>query len=145
MRKFLILLLFSLACLTASCATQPAASDYNTVATIKDIMDSAIDPAADYIWESVRIESGEDGVIERRPQNDEEWKEERRKAVILVEAANLLMMPGRKVARPGDKAETPEVELSPDEIQALIDKDRDTFIKLAKEFQQTSIEQLKAV
>ena len=36
-------------------------------------------------------------------------------------------------------------ELSPEEIQKLIDKDRDTFIKLAKEFQQTAIEQLKAV
>ena len=94
---------------------------------------------------SQRSESGPDGIVERRPQTDEEWKEERRHAVLLVEAANLLMMPGRKVAKPGDKAEAPEVELSPEQIQALIDKDRDTFIKLAKEFQQTAIEQLKAV
>jgi uncharacterized protein with PIN domain len=132
-----------LICLSASCAAP--ASNYNTVATIKDIMDSAIDPAADYMWESIRTEVGEDGIVERRPQNDEEWKEERRKAMILVEAANLLMMPGRTVAKPGDKSEAPEVELSPEEIQKLIDKDRDTFIRLAKEFQQTAIEQLKAV
>lgn len=143
MRKFLIFIMFLLVSLSASCAVP--ASNYNMVATIKDIMDSAIDPAADYMWESIRTEVSEAGIVERRPQNDEEWKEERRKAMILVEAANLLMMPGRKVAQPGDKAETPEVELSPEEIQKLIDKDRDTFIKLAKEFQQTAIEQLKAV
>jgi hypothetical protein len=33
-------------------------------------------------------------------------EEERRKAVLLVEAANLLLMPGRKVAKAGEKAET---------------------------------------
>jgi hypothetical protein len=144
MRKFLILfLMFPVISLIASCAAPP--SNYNPIATIKDIMDSAVDPSADYLWESIRIESGPDGIVERRPQTDEEWKEERRHAVLLVEAANLLMMPGRKVAKPGDKAEAPEVELSPEQIQALIDKDRDTFIKLAKEFQQTAIEQLKAV
>ena len=37
------------------------------------------------------------------------------------------------------------MELSPEEIEALINKDRPTFIRLAKEFQQTAIEQLKAV
>jgi len=121
------------------------ASDYNIVATIKDIMDSAVDPSADYIWESIGTEVSAAGIVDHRPQNDEEWKEERRRAVLLVEAANLLMMPGRKVAKSGEKAENPEVELSPEEIEALINKDRPTFIRLAKEFQKTAIEQLKAV
>jgi hypothetical protein len=108
-------------------------------------MDAAIDPAADYMWESLGTEVDAEGVHEKRPQNDEEWKEERRRAVLLVEAANLLMMPGRKVAKAGEKAENPEVELGPEQIEALISKDRPTFIKLAREFQQTAIEQLKAV
>jgi len=146
MRKLLILfLLFPSFFALASCASAPPPSDYNIVATIKDIMDSAVDPSADYIWESLGTEVDAEGIREKRPQNDEEWKEERRKAVLLVEAANLLMMPGRKVAKAGEKAENPQVELGPEEIEALINKDRATFIKLAKEFQQTAIEQLKAV
>jgi hypothetical protein len=55
-----------------------------------------------------------------------------RKAVLLVEAANLLLMPGRKVAKAGEKAENPEVELGPEQIEALINKDRPSFVKLAK-------------
>jgi hypothetical protein len=86
-----------------------------------------------------------DGIKEKRPQNPEEWKEERRRAMVLVEAANLLIMPGRRVAKEGEKADNPEVELGPEEIQALIDKDRPNFLRLAKEFQTTAIEQLKAV
>jgi hypothetical protein len=145
MGKFLIILLvFPAICLLASCAAAPP-SDYNTFATIKDIMDSAVDPSADYIWESLGTEVSAEGVKEKRPSNEDEWKEERRKAVLLVEAANLLLMPGRKVAKAGEKAENPEVELSPEQIEALITKDRPQFVKLAKEFQETAIEQLKAV
>jgi len=147
MRKFLIIfLVFPVFYVLASCAPAAAPpSDYNVVATIKDIMDSAVDPSADYIWESLGTEVSAEGVKEKRPANDDEWKEERRKAVLLVEAANLLLMPGRKVAKAGEKAENPDVELGPEQIEALINKDRPTFVKLAKEFQQTAIEQLKAV
>jgi hypothetical protein len=146
MRKFLIIfLVFPLFSLLASCAAPAPPSDYNIVATIKDIMDSMVDPSADYIWESLGTEVDAEGIHEKRPQNDEEWKEERRRAVLLVEAANLLVMPGRKVAKAGEKAENPEVELGPEQIEALINKDRPTFIKLAREFQQTAIDQLKAV
>lgn len=154
MPKFLPLLGLCLLGFTVSCsapqqpppeAQKPAESDYTLTATIKDIMDSAVDPSADYIWESVGTEISARGTIERRPQNDEEWKEERRRAILLVEAANLLMMPGRRVAKAGEKAENPEVELSPEQIEELIKNDRPTFVKLAKDFQATALEQLKAV
>ena len=48
-------------------------------------------------------------------------------AVGLSEAANLLMMPGRHVAQPHEKSDTPGVELEPAEMQVLIDKDRASF------------------
>jgi hypothetical protein len=108
-------------------------------------MDSAIDPAADSILEFFGTEGEADGIREKQPQNEEEWKDVRRSAVLLVEGANLLLMPGRKVAKAGEKAENPEVERSPEEIEKLINKDRAQFIKFAKEFQQTAIEQLKAI
>ena len=148
MRKYLTFFLaLPVFCLFVTCSKpEPTATaDYNLVATIKDIMDTQIDPSADYIWQSIGTEVSAEGIKEKRPQNPDEWKEARRKAMLLVEGANLLMMPGRKVAKPGEKSENPEVELQPEEIQALIDKDRANFIRLAKEFQKISVQQLKAV
>jgi hypothetical protein len=155
MRRHLLLSLVFLCCITVSCTapkadtnTAPAADSTpgpKIVATIKDIMDTMVDPSADYIWESIGTEVSAAGIKEKYPRNPEEWKEERRHAMALVEAANLLVMPGRRVAQPGEKSENPGIELGPDEIQALIDKNRPTFIRLAKEFQDTAIEQLKAV
>jgi len=149
-KKCLFPLLAVLACL-ASCAPQkeetgsaPAAPEYDTVATIKDIMDSMVDPSADYVWESVGIEITAKGTVERAPKTDEEWKEERRRVIQLVEAANLLVMPGRRVAKPGEKAENPDIELSPEEMEVSIKDTRRTFLRLAKEFQTTSVELLQA-
>ena len=45
-------------------------------------------------------------------------------ALALAEASNLLIVPGRHVARHGEKSETPGVELEPEEMEALINKDR---------------------
>ena len=53
-------------------------------------------------------------------------------AITLAEAANLLMIPGRRVARPGEKSETPGVELEPEEMDALIAKDRAAWDEHAK-------------
>ena len=154
MRKYsLHLLVLLVACFTVSCSgskeetTAPAsdaAPTYENVATIRDIMSTMIDPAADYVWESVGTEVSAAGIVEKFPKNPEEWKEERKHALILVEAANLLMMPGRVVARPGEKSANPGIELSPEEIEVLIAKDRTRFLKLARELQIVAIEQLKA-
>ena len=158
MRKYFLISSLVLAiCLTASCSAPKAdtaapaapAADATpgpkVISTIKDIMDSMVDPSADYIWESVGTEVSAKGVVEKSPKNPEEWKQERRRGVVLVEAANLLVMPGRHVAQPGEKSENPGIELGPEEIEALINKDRPTFIRLAREFQETAVEQLKAI
>ena len=158
MRKYVLLFpVLLLVCFTVSCSAPkadtaaPAAAAADTtpgpkvIGTIKDIMDSMVDPSSDYIWESIGTEVSAKGIIEKAPKNPEEWKEERRRAVVLVEAANLLVMPGRHVAKPGEKSENPGIELGPEEIEALINKDRPTFIRLAREFQETAVEQLKAV
>ena len=143
MRKYLLFFVVILfVSLTAACTPAPT---YNTVATIKDIMDSQVDPSADYIWNSIGTEVSAKGTIEKAPRTDDEWKEERRRAILLVEAANLLVMPGRKVAKAGEKSENPGIELSPEEIQEIIDGNRKTFLRLAKEFQTTAIEQLEAI
>jgi len=102
---------------------------YRTTATIKDVMDSIVDPNADFLWKAVSTESGAKGIVEHAPQNDDDWKELRRHAIALMEATNTLQIPLRLVAKPGEKSENPEVELSPEVIKTLIDSDRASWIK----------------
>ena len=63
----------------------------------------------------------------------------------LAEAANLLMIPGRQVARPGEKSETPGVELEPEEMDALIAKDRAGWNKRATALREAVLEVLTAI
>lgn len=95
-------------------------------------MDSIVDPSADDVWDAVTIEVSASGTVEKVPRTDEEWTNVRRGALRLAEASNLLMMPGRHVARPGEKSETPGVELEPEQMEALVNKDRDAWIRRAK-------------
>jgi hypothetical protein len=52
-------------------------------------------------------------------------------AIQLVEASNLLMIPGRHVAKAHEKSETPGIELEPSEMEALINKDRAAWYQRA--------------
>jgi hypothetical protein len=99
---------------TATSSAAAAEPHYVPDATIKDLMQSVVDTSADVVWLSVTTEVNEKGVIDTRPVNDEEWNRVRHGAVTLAEAANLLMIPGRHVARPGERSETPGIELEPE-------------------------------
>ena len=133
---------------TACRSQQPASAaqpEYVPTATVKDLMLSLIDPSADVVWESVQTIVTPAGTDERMPKTDEEWAAVRNGALRVVEGTNLLMMPGRHVARPHEKSETPGVELEPEEIEANINKDRAQWNKLAKGLYETSMEALKAI
>jgi cytochrome c556 len=117
--------------------SEPAAAasaevPYISNATIKDLMLNVVDRQADVVWLSVTTVASDKGLVETRPKNDEEWKAVKAGAITLAEAANLLMVPGRRVARPGEKSETPGVELEPSEMDELIAKDRPAFYKHAR-------------
>src|SRR6185295_613110 len=118
---------------------------YTTTATIKDLMDSVVDPGSDYIWDSVETIVSAKGVEEKFPRTDEEWKQVRRHAIMLIEATNLLQMPGRHVAKPGEKAEDPKVELGPEQIEDLIAKDRASWIKHAGALHDATLLSLNAI
>ena len=123
----------------------PAAAPFVPTATIKDLMLSIIDPAADVVWLSVTTVQNSAGTQETRPQNDEEWEKVQHGALQLVEAANLLMIPGRRVAPPGDKSVAPGVELEPEEMQVMIDKDRDGWNTRATALHAAALQTLEAV
>jgi len=138
------------ACAAAACRagsveaarSQPA---YEPTATIKDLMDAIVDPSADVVWNSVATTVGSTGTDDKVPRSDEEWAEVRQGAIRLVEASNLLLIPGRHVARPGEKSETPGVELEPEQMEALLTQDRNAWNSRVSEFHTASLEALGAI
>jgi len=132
----------SLLSLTACTGPEP---QYRTTATVKDIMDSVVDPNADYLWKAVSTDSTDKGIIEHVPKTDDDWKELRRHAIGLMEATNLLQIPLRLVAQPGERAEKPEIELSPEVIKTLIDSDRASWIKHNHTLHDATTAMLKAI
>ena len=154
MRTVYSLVVVSSCLLVASCqATQPEPAaqppvvqpEYTTTATVKDLMVSIIDPAGDLIWNSVSTIIDKGGVHETVPKTDEDWAKVRSGAITLLEASNLLMIPGRKMARPGEKSEAPGVELEPTEMEALVDKDRASWNMRAKHLHDISADVLRVI
>ena len=133
----------------AGCTSEPqepsSAPPYQPTTTIQDIMLSIVDPAADTIWESVATIVTFGNIEERRPSTEEEWQALHREGVRLVEATNLLLMPGRDVAHPGFQSENPGIELEPNEVQALIEEDRATWNRLLGNYYQASLTMLRAI
>ena len=124
-----------------------AGPQYQIVGTIKDLMQGMVDPAADVLWEAVATDITAAGVVDKRPRTDEEWAAVQSSALMLVEVPNLLKMPGRKVARPGEttQSEGPDApELSPDQIAAKINRNRALWIKYANGLQNTAKKALDA-
>jgi hypothetical protein len=144
--KFIVFLTGILVLSVSGCTrAQSPALDLSKAATIKDIMDSMVDPSGDFLFESVAEIADANGITHKAPRTDEEWEEVRHRALILLEAPNLLIMEGRKVANPGEKSKNPEVELEPEKIQALVDSDRASFIRRARRLQDAASLALKAV
>src|ERR1700692_636739 len=86
-------LLTAVATMGTACTPKPP--ELLKTATIKDIMDSMVDPNGDFIFESVQQIADEKGVREKAPKTDAEWDEVRHHLFVLIEAPNLLVMDGR--------------------------------------------------
>jgi cytochrome c556 len=89
-------------------------------------MVSIVDPNADSLWSSVQVTITVKGTQTKMPRTDEDWAEVRQHAITLLEATNLLLIPNRHAAKPGENAEN-GIEETPEAIEALINKDRPTF------------------
>jgi hypothetical protein len=145
MRPSLWLLVLGCFGAALACNTTRQPEELRPTATIKDIMDSIVDPSADALWDSVATVVTADGVEERAPKTDEEWAAVRRHAVRLVEASNLLLIQGRHVAKPGEKSQNQKVELEPEEIERLISNDRKSFTRLALALHDAAVPAFKAI
>jgi len=112
------------------------------VGTVKEIMEGIVDPSADVVWESVATNITAAGVEEKAPKTDDEWAVVQHSALMLAEAANLLKVRGREIARPGDvntKSGPDAPELTPAEIQEKVNRDWSLWITHANRLQETAI------
>jgi cytochrome c556 len=96
--------------------------------TIKDIMDSRVDPAGDYLFESVVESSDAKGLHHKQPHTARQWAEVRHQLQVLIDAPNLLTAPGRKAAHPEDRSRNAAVENEPEQIQRLMDSQHADFV-----------------
>jgi hypothetical protein len=96
------------------------------IVSVKELMQYMIDPASDYIFDSVSTVIQPDGrVVEKAPKTDAEWEKLRIGAVTLLEGIYLLKVP-RPFTPPGDENNSvgPDAtELSPAQILAKVQKD----------------------
>jgi hypothetical protein len=118
---------------------------FKPTATVQDIMLSLIDPSADGIWNSVSTTITKTGTEEKQPRTDQEWQEVRRNAITLIEGANLLLINGRQVAAKGVKSENPGIEEGPEEVQRLLDADRESYVKFAHALHDSGVQALAAI
>ena len=82
---------------TAPAATAPAAPATNPVASVRQIMDGIVAPAATVIFESVSTTISTSGIEEKAPASDLEWAHVGTNAASLIEAGNLLLLGNRAV------------------------------------------------
>lgn len=158
MKRYFWIVIATLSFAAAGCRKAPP--KLIQPATIKDIMDSMVDPSGDFVFGAVEVVSDEHGVREIAPHdtaftmdtgaldaayNEDNWQAVRLRLMVLIEAPNLLVMPGRKVAPPNVTSQNPQIELQPWQIQKLIDGDRTTFITRARHLQDAAEVALKAV
>jgi cytochrome c556 len=112
-------------------------------ATLQELMDTRIDPAADALWDSVAFIASEKGEEDRRPRTPAEWAAVRKNARALIEAAAELEVPGRRVStllvspRPG--------ELSASDIQLRVDADSAAFAERARALRSAARKALVAI
>lgn len=108
-------------------------------------MDAELDPAADFLWDSVASISRVSGIEERQPHNEEEWLEVRRHALRLLESTNLLVMKGRRVSATYIPASGYGGDLDSTQMQQRIDANRPAFNGFARGVHSAGLQLLDAI
>lgn len=126
---------------------KPPADRPTPIASIQDLMQIFVDPAADALWDSVSTTTTLAGVDEKRPVTAAEWGEQRRHALSLIEGANLLLLPGRHVAVSGGALEDAQLAavLSAPAIEARIAADPGRFAERALALRVAASQALEAI
>lgn len=105
-----------------------------------------VDPNADALWDAVGTYVDKHGTVVRQPRSDEEWSAAKGHAIVLAEAANLLLMDGRRVSVGGHEVEdagTPG-NLNAAQAQAAINANRTAFLGFVKALHEVADTMLQA-
>lgn len=137
-----------------SVAAQPP---FKPFATVQQIMKAMAAPSG-ALFNAVSSQTTANGISDKAPKTDEEWEAVRNNALIIMEAANLLMIEGRRIASLSgtsvpDRGSKPtsasqqivQIVLTPAEIEARVAKDRRNWIKMAQALIDAGMMALKGV
>jgi hypothetical protein len=126
------LVALNLSCSTSNSAPAPSRSaggplwgDMKPIVSVKELMADMIDPASDYVFDSIGTIITKEKTTEIQPRTDEDWAKIRAGAVMMAEGVYLLKVP-RRFTPVGDENNStgPEPEeLSPAQITAKVEKD----------------------
>ena len=53
--------------------SRPLASDLTPILSVKELMESIIDPQADWVFDAVGVDVTATGTVETKPTSDEDW------------------------------------------------------------------------
>ncbi len=129
--------------------TEAAPEELTPVLSIRELMTHVIDPTADWIFDAAVVEVSTTGTSTTIPVGDDDWLKVERGLLTLAEASNLLKM-RREVAPEGAAEEPvepgkPAAELSPAEIQSMIDRDRARWNRHADDLRTVALASLAVV
>jgi hypothetical protein len=122
----------------------PAAAPDSSNMSIRTIMAAMVDPSGDFLFESIADVSDEHGITHKAPRTAQEWATERQHLQVLIDAPQLLSVPGRRAAEPGAKSSNPAVENEPEEVQRLLDSQHADFVQRAERLRQAAAAGMKA-
>jgi len=136
-----------------SCGTEaPVVEDaaeavpvFQLTASMEEIMRYMIDPSADAVWDAVVTVVSDEGVVTTEPETSDDWLMLRRHAVTLIEATDLLLMEGRRVAAEGSRSELPGIDLEPEQIEALLAEDPDSWVGFVAMLHESGLGVLEAI
>jgi hypothetical protein len=138
------------ACRATAVTPAAEASPYQPSSTVREIMQSVVAPSAQGLWDSVGTISNSKGTFNLEPRTDAEWADVRRHAIALVESTNLLVIPGRHIARiatdtlKADDAD-PGTELPPAEIEKRVAANWPAWIAMAHTLHESATTMLQAI
>jgi hypothetical protein len=140
----LLALVMGLSACSPQAVSTPKATQIQPYASLQEVMDGIVDPAADELWEAVETTVTKDGQQEKRPQTAEEWADVRRKAIVLIEASNLLIISGRHVAVKPFAAEA-EGALDSAQIEQRLAANRPAFDGFAQALREAAQKAVTAI
>ncbi|MES2626797.1 MAG: hypothetical protein V4628_16035, partial [Pseudomonadota bacterium] len=118
---------------------------FNTSISVRDIMNSVINPNARQLWGGVSYVESEEGVEETFPQTQEDWDRLKANAIALVEGSNALMLPGRGMNSAGVTPDRPDFQFAPEEIEQLLRDDPENWIINLQAMQDSVLETIDAI